>query len=165
MTTNELETLGLTDLPVVKDVFVAQDQSALALIFANRRCPDCRDGGADIHCVRCAGRGWLRGEVVWATDADCCSETWFADVINLAALIDHPITAASLEWLDEDPDDGSRSRQECDEVQALTLTTTAGDCRIEFRNSSNGYYGGSIYLVDSGDSLAGFWRVTHDTSW
>lgn len=96
------------------------------------------------------------GDIVWATDADCCSETWFADVIGFANLIGHRIFAAS-EATEDDPEDG-RTRQESDSVGVVTLTTAAGHAEIRWRNSSNGYYGGSIFLV--GSDTPGWYSVS-----
>lgn len=44
-------------------------------------------------------------------------------------------------------DDG-RTRQECDEAYGYKIFTDKGQADIIFRNSSNGYYGGSLNGVE-----------------
>ena len=77
------------------------------------------------------------------TDADCCSETWFADIIGVKALLSGRITKEpefkELETQDQD----KRCRQEHDEFYSVEVTTNKGVCVFAFRNSSNGYYGGT----------------------
>jgi hypothetical protein len=105
----------------------------------------------------------IGGSIMIDTDSDCCSETWFADIVGVDSLIGHTIVSVeepqyrenvSFEWHDED-DLGvdftdkthSRSRQECDRLYGIKITTDAGYTDIVYRNSSNGYYGGSIGSV------------------
>ncbi len=80
------------------------------------------------------------------TDADCCSETWWADGIGVKQFLEgSTITAAEfIDMPDYNFDDG-RSRQEEDEVYGLRVQTDRGVATFAFRNSSNGYYGGSCY--------------------
>lgn len=79
--------------------------------------------------------------IFFETYGDCCSETWFADVIGVRNLLDCDITGIEILEL-PDPDDG-RTRQEVDSAYGVRLKTKAGDCDVIYRNSSNGYYGGS----------------------
>jgi hypothetical protein len=85
--------------------------------------------------------------VRWDTDADCCSETWFADIVGVEALIGR--TIQRIETIDMpaagyDAKDG-RGRQDEDEVYGLKIATERGLCDIVYRNSSNGYYGGTMF--------------------
>jgi hypothetical protein len=121
MTTNELERLGLTGRTIT-GLAVGPHESYLVL-----------------HTNQ--------GDLTWGTDSDCCSETWFADVVGFDNLVGHPILTAS-ESFENDPEDG-RSRQDYDSVGIVSLTTDAGEAEVRWRNSSNGYYGGSIFLVGS----------------
>ncbi len=135
MITNELERLGLAGRPVVRELRVGAGESYLVLVTDD-------------------------GEIQWDTDADCCSETWFADVVGVENLLGQPVLAATEtqdtvrydELAGEEPDKPwesrdprNRTRQEYDQIYGVTLTTPAGECDIIYRNSSNGYYGGSIY--------------------
>ena len=88
----------------------------------------------------------LTSDVYWGTDGDCCSETWFADIYDLKYLIGH--TVLSIHEVEQDDPHDGRSRQECDQLVLITIVTDAGQCRIYWRNSSNGYYGGSVYALE-----------------
>ena len=82
------------------------------------------------------------GVLHFGTFADCCSETWVADILGVDALL-----GATVMFVDEldlpDPQDG-RSRQQEDIIYGYGLTTNKGRATIAFRNSSNGYYGGHV---------------------
>jgi len=82
------------------------------------------------------------GDIVVRCDADCCSHTWIEHV-ELPAL-GFPALVMVAENLDmnkaaEDTDDG-------DYIQfyGFKITTDRGEIVIDYRNSSNGYYGGSL---------------------
>lgn len=89
-----------------------------------------------------------QGVIAYEAEGDCCSESWFADITGVNALI-----GATVQSVDEvdlenyDVEDG-RSRQEYDQVYGFKLITDKGYADIVFRNSSNGYYGGQISLYD-----------------
>lgn len=76
---------------------------------------------------------------------DCCSESWVNHVNDIHNLIGATVTRVeeidfhSLLGIEPEP-----TRQEDDKVLFHKVHTTKGTCLIEFRNSSNGYYGGSF---------------------
>lgn len=97
-----------------------------------------------------------QGEMVYVTEADCCSETWFADIIfngrrgkffgsSVVSVNDLEVP----EWLNRLINKDGRTRQEEDEVYGFQIKV-ASDYGLDiiFRNSSNGYYGGSCSLMD-----------------
>ena len=84
------------------------------------------------------------GAIVYETEGDCCSETWFSDILNISNIINETVIAVRKLELPDVEDD--RSRQEYDRVYGFALDTKKGSCEVIFRNSSNGYYGGSIDL-------------------
>lgn len=87
-----------------------------------------------------------KSAVCWSTTSDCCSETWFADIVGVDALKNGTIVSVTAIDMDDtgySVQDG-RGRQEFDQVYGYKVTTTAGWCDIIFRNSSNGYYGGAM---------------------
>lgn len=88
------------------------------------------------------------GDVIaYEAAGDCCSESWFADITGVDALILG--TVAKAEMIDmPEPTDG-RTRQEYDSAYGIKLTTEKGIADIVFRNSSNGYYGGWITRDDN----------------
>jgi len=75
---------------------------------------------------------------------DCCSETWFADFTGVHALLGCVVTASSA--VDLPSIDDGRTRQDTDVFYGVRLHTSRGTADIVYRNSSNGYYGGSIAL-------------------
>lgn len=87
-------------------------------------------------------------------DADCCSESWFSDIYNFDALIGRVSEAREIELPDYNVADG-RTRQEHDSVYGIEVRTDKGIAKIAFRNSSNGYYGGSLQSVELADLPSG----------
>ena len=95
------------------------------------------------------------------TDADCCSETWIEHTSDLISLVGHSITGVEEVTLGE----VMPTRQDYDQLYAFKITHDGcyyGDCGIEFRNSSNGYYGGTLYIAASTGTLEGFSEITED---
>jgi len=80
--------------------------------------------------------------IIAKMDADCCSHTW-VEHIELPAL-GFPALVVAVDDLDlpgsvyEDPE------HDCLQVYGLKITTDKGEIVIDYRNSSNGYYGGQI---------------------
>lgn len=81
------------------------------------------------------------------TDADCCSETWIEHVNNFDTLIGKEIVGTETKDLGE----GIATRQDRDLLYSASILYKVhnyhGSADIEFRNSSNGYYGGDIFLT------------------
>lgn len=88
-----------------------------------------------------------QGDVSFATEGDCCSETWFADLIGVENVLEQPVIR--VEQLELPTPDDDRTRQEVDEAYGFAIITANGRCDVIYRNSSNGYYGGSIYRIDA----------------
>ena len=85
-----------------------------------------------------------QGAVGYKALGDCCSESWFADITGVSALLGGTVqTADEVSMEGYNVEDG-RGRQESDEAYGYKLTTDKGYADVVFRNSSNGYYGGSI---------------------
>jgi hypothetical protein len=83
---------------------------------------------------------------------DCCSESWFADLINVPALLNGKVLSIEEIDMPEDGDDG-RTRQEHDEVYGYKINTDRGSGKVIFRCSSNGFYGGWIETATDDDIL------------
>lgn len=85
------------------------------------------------------------GDLVVRVDADCCSYTW-VEGVELPAL-GFPAVVTAVEDL-EMPDDAKPSTfHENPEVLAFygcKISTDRGDIVIDYRNDSNGYYGGNL---------------------
>jgi hypothetical protein len=85
-----------------------------------------------------------QGDCVVHTDADCCSYTWI-EHIELPAL-GFPAVVSKVE--DINMPDGAASHFYSDSdvlaYYGCKITTDKGEIVIDYRNSSNGYYGGSL---------------------
>lgn len=95
--------------------------------------------------------------VYYVAEGDCCSETWFADIIfnrNRWQESEFPFTVACAEdlempsWVENIVTNDGRGRQECDQVYGERLVHNLGSVDIVYRNSSNGYYGGWCGFAD-----------------
>lgn len=94
---------------------------------------------------------------------DCCSESWVNHVNDIDNLIDATVTQVeeidfhSLLGIEPEP-----TRQQDDKVLFHKVHTNKGTCLIEFRNSSNGYYGGSFELNKEERKPEGLVDITED---
>lgn len=80
------------------------------------------------------------------TQGDCCSESWIEHSSGFNEL---PFTIMKVE--EKELGEVLPTRQEYDQLYSLNLEVKRStgiwyhkDCGIEFRNSSNGYYGGYL---------------------
>jgi hypothetical protein len=102
--------------------------------------------------------------LIYQTYGDCCSETWFSEILGLDSLINH--TVSGVEALTMPVYDDGNGRQEYDQFYGYRIDTEVGSCTIAFRNSSNGYYGGSCELetiTRNGNNV--WYDVSHLTDW
>lgn len=93
------------------------------------------------------------GEIVVDVDADCCSYTWI-EHIELPAL-GFPAVVTAVDNLDMPDGAESKFHSNPDSLQfyGCKISTDRGEIVIDYRNDSNGYYGGS--LTWPGDSHYG----------
>jgi hypothetical protein len=82
------------------------------------------------------------GDIVARCDADCCSHTW-VEHVELPAR-GFPCTVLFVGDLDLPGSEDNHPEHDCLQVYGLKVSTDNGDIIIDFRNSSNGYYGGSL---------------------
>lgn len=86
------------------------------------------------------------GEHIVKIDGDCCSDSWIEHV-ELPAL-GFPAEVLSVSNLDLPGSCENHSDYECLAVYGCKISTDKGDMVIDYRNSSNGYYGGDIVWPD-----------------
>lgn len=79
--------------------------------------------------------------VVARCAADCCSYTW-VEHITLPAL-GFPCKVLRADDVDM-PDLGDVPGMDCVQYYGFKIETDKGDILIDYRNESNGYYGGSL---------------------
>lgn len=82
------------------------------------------------------------GECIVKVDGDCCSDTWIEHV-DLPAL-GFPATVTSVDDLELRSQRDEES-YETTQFYGCKVTTDRGEIVIDYRNSSNGYYGGSLH--------------------
>lgn len=103
-----------------------------------------------------------QGTIAFHVEGDCCSESWFADLVGFRALIGSKIVKHVEIPLESYNLEDGRGRQEYDDVYGHRLVTELGSADIIFRNSSNGYYGGWIDDGSFLDSTAAMREITED---
>lgn len=103
-----------------------------------------------------------KGRQAYYADGDCCSRSWFSGITGVDALLGHTvgeIEAVPMSEVDSDP------QYDCLKIYGIKLTTDAGRADVEFRNSSNGYYGGSCDPTTlDGLDLSKYASITDDFS-
>lgn len=110
--------------------------------------------GMDIAADRQALRFIMTdGEMVVDVDADCCSYSW-VEHVEIPAL-GFPATVMSVDELDMPEGAVSTFHGDSDVLAfyGCKIVTDRGEIVIDYRNDSNGYYGGS--LVWPGEKLYG----------
>jgi hypothetical protein len=101
-------------------------------------------------------------EFRYHAEGDCCSTSWVEHVTGLALCVG----ATVAEVIEKPMVDNINAevemdrRDECVEVWGYTLVTSRGYLDLEFRNGSNGYYGG--WIEAAGSDLSGLEIVTVD---
>lgn len=86
------------------------------------------------------------------TDGDCCSDSW-VESVELPAL-GFPFKIVAIESL-ELPGSHEDEDGDCIEVYGAKVITDKGDMVIDYRNASNGYYGGWIVWPGGEDEFYG----------
>jgi hypothetical protein len=79
-------------------------------------------------------------EITVQCDADCCSHTWIEGIELPARGFPALVSAVEDVELNADADDQNGELQ----FYGLKITTDSGYIIIDYRNESNGYYGGSL---------------------
>ena len=91
-----------------------------------------------------------KGKIVYNTYGDCCSVSWFSDVYNFDALLGQVVNEVveRQKWSDEETKKAeAQGNYDVLSLYGYLIKTDKGTCDIEFRNDSNGYYGGSCECV------------------
>lgn len=86
------------------------------------------------------------GPITFNAVGDCCSQSWFADINGVDALIGGTVASVEEVGMDGYNVDDGRGRQEVDSAYGYKIATDKGNADVVFRNSSNGYYGGWLTL-------------------
>jgi len=90
--------------------------------------------------------------IVAKADGDCCSSSWIEHVeLPAGGFPAKVISVADLAL----PGSSSSDDDDCLSVYGLKIATDKGDLVIDYRNSSNGYYGGNLSWPDDGYFIGG----------
>lgn len=105
-------------------------------------------------------------------EADCCSSSWIENIDGVDRLMNAEIVEIDGVKMDEISEyyrGDSEYRREDDHHEhdvlkfySMKIKTTKGMCEIEYRNSSNGYYGASVSLMPTKESSAYDWKGDDD---
>jgi hypothetical protein len=85
-------------------------------------------------------------DIVANADGDCCSHTWIENVENPEAIIGSPVLEAGS--VDIGRADEGEHGYDVIAFYGFNISTVKGTCKIDYRNSSNGYYGGNLSWPD-----------------
>lgn len=91
------------------------------------------------------------GDVLWKTEGDCCSQSW---IEHFDVPVGRVVEVRSIEMPSSDVEHTAREDamdriQDSTQIYGIEIRTDKGTGQIEFRNSSSGYYGGSMELASS----------------
>jgi hypothetical protein len=89
--------------------------------------------------------------IIARADGDCRSSSWIEHVEMPAGGL--PAMVLKVENIDLPGSSDDDENFDCLQVYGLKIITNRGDMIIDFRNASNGYYGGSLSWPD--DSFYG----------
>lgn len=79
--------------------------------------------------------------IIAHADGDCCSHSWIEYVETPENLLG---TVTAVEDVDLGKPDESNEEHECLRFYGCKIHTERGSSLLDYRNSSNGYYGGSL---------------------
>lgn len=83
--------------------------------------------------------------VVLQVYGDCCSYSWIESVDNPNALFGKVLSVEDIEMPEAKTWEHRKEKEcECVSFYGLKIVTERGHCVIDYRNDSNGYYGGWI---------------------
>ncbi len=92
-----------------------------------------------------------KGLISYDTHGDCCSSSWFSNITGIKNLLGQKVNEVveREEFSDDEIKKAEAEYKKNNEYEAESLAlygyllkTDKGTCDIEFRNESNGYYGG-----------------------
>jgi hypothetical protein len=101
-----------------------------------------------------------QGCIIYNAIGDCCSESWFNHISNVQGM---PLKVVKVKEHEEKEGDADGNHQKFDKIYGFTLINYSRSIDIEMRNSSNGYYGGSLDLDKFTTSVPkGFRKIEKD---
>ena len=99
--------------------------------------------------------------VVLEARGDCCSESWIESIDAPLALVGKVLSVEEIPMpflgnvmTDKHSPVDPRQGQGCISYYGLKITTVAGTSVIDYRNDSNGYYGGELVVRKNNKEIA-----------
>lgn len=83
--------------------------------------------------------------LVYVAKGECCSYSWFESINPIENLINKRVIG--VEKKEEECVECNHDESKCEKAYGYTIKTQNGYCDIEFRNSSNTFYGGSCSYI------------------
>lgn len=82
---------------------------------------------------------------IYVAAEDCCSHSWIEAIEDVENIIGQKVIK-----IEENEVNREEDHQQCEtlDIANYDIYTERGICRINFRNSSNGYYGGHLELEE-----------------
>lgn len=104
------------------------------------------------------------GIIAYETYGDCCSSSWFESITGVEALLGQIVLSRHALDLPAPEDREYKNDHYVDSLQDYgeKLSTQKGVVDFVYRNSSNGYYGGSIGYLAKAPNIKGFKEITED---
>lgn len=93
-----------------------------------------------------------KGVFGFTVEGDCCSYSYFWDLIGYDKLVAGPVVSVADVSLEDPPPDEQSYVTEAYGFEIVTDHPEFGEVTtvLSFRNDSNGYYGGWMYPLDDG---------------
>ena len=85
---------------------------------------------------------------------DCCSSSWYEHCDNASAFDNAQIFECENVNVES-----IETESETIQINMFKIKTSKGDCTIEFRNSSNGYYSGWIEIHEGKPKSGSFEKI------
>ena len=89
--------------------------------------------------------------IIARADGDCCSVSWIEEIDLPSMLIGKVISVEDINM----PDLGQPNEYDLIQYYGCKITTDKGSCIIDYRNESNGYYGGNLSWPNDRSSFYG----------
>lgn len=112
-----------------------------------------------------------KGILNYRAIGDCCSVSWFNDILGVSALLGGKVTEV-IEMKEKEaeeyeskekhpftPQIAIEDNTELIQIYGYKIITNKGHGEIIFRNASNGYYGGELELVEDDAHCLSPWRA------
>jgi hypothetical protein len=87
--------------------------------------------------------------VIAKTDGDCCSHSWIEHLESPELILGSPVLAVEDVPMPDLPR-GEEDDYELLQSYGCKIKTAKGEMLLEYRNGSNGYYGGSLSWPEDG---------------